>query len=120
MAKSQEFSNNGVPVRTVSCIITDGEDAHSRQANAAMVKKLVEDMLATENHIIAAIGIGSRKGFFEQIFREMGIRDEWILTPGNTTHEIRDAFRMVSQVSKQASQNAQSFSQTALGGFGTP
>jgi hypothetical protein len=48
----------------------------------------------------------------------MGIRDEWILTPGNTEKEIRACFQTYSQSAVKASQSAVSFSQTALGGFG--
>jgi len=50
----------------------------------------------------------------------MGIRDEWILTPGNSEAEIRKAFRVFSQSAVRASQGAGSFSQSGLGGFGSP
>jgi hypothetical protein len=85
------------------------------------VKVIVEDMLRSENHIIAAMGIddGGHTNF-RQVFQEMGIRDEWILMPGNSQKEIRQAFALFSQSAVQASQNAGNFSQTALGGFGMP
>lgn len=118
LAKSQEFSDNGVPVRTVTLIITDGEDAHSVRANAHTVANLVQDMLMAETHIIAAMGIDDGSTDFRQVFREMGIRDEWILTPGNSASEIRKAFQMFSQSAVRASQSAAGFSQAALGGFG--
>jgi hypothetical protein len=119
MTKAQEFVNNGVPVRTVTLIITDGADEHSRHQTASTVKPIVTDMLMAETHIVAAMGIddGGRTDF-RQVFQNMGIRDEWILTPGNTQSEIRKAFQVFSQSAVRASQNAQSFSQTAIGGFG--
>ncbi|UBF26609.1 hypothetical protein K9N68_00930 [Kovacikia minuta CCNUW1] len=120
LAKTQEFSDNGVPVRTVTLIITDGADAHSQRATAKTVKSLVQDMLRTENHIIAAMGIDDGSTNFHQVFREMGIRDEWILTPGNGHKEIRQAFQLFSQSAVRASQSAGNFGQTSLGGFGTP
>ncbi|MGA7936748.1 MAG: hypothetical protein WCA35_24545 [Kovacikia sp.] len=120
LAKAQEFSDNGVPVRTVTLMITDGADAHSQRATAKTVKSLVQDMLRTENHIIAAMGIHDGSTDFQKIFRAMGIRDEWILTPGNGQKEIRQAFQLFSQSAVRASQSAGSFSQTSLGGFGTP
>jgi hypothetical protein len=119
LAKAQEFSDNGVPVRTVTLIITDGADAHSQRATAKTVKSLVKDMLRTESHIIAAMGIDDGSTNFQQVFREMGIRDEWILTPGNGQKEIRQAFQLFSQSAVRASQSAGSFGQTSLGGFGT-
>jgi hypothetical protein len=118
LAKTQEFADNGVPVRTVTLIITDGEDAHSNRADAGMVNKLVKDMLRTENHIIAAMGIDNGGTDFRQVFQEMGIPDNWILTPGNNESEIRKAFQVFSQSAVRVSQSAQNFSQTAIGGFG--
>jgi hypothetical protein len=120
LAKTQEFSDNGVPVRTVTLIITDGADMGSNRADAKMVNKLVTDMLRTENHIVAAMGIDDG-GYtdFRQVFKEMGIPDNWILTPGNNESEIRKAFQVFSQSAVRVSQSAQDFSQTAIGGFGT-
>lgn len=119
LAKAQEFSDNGVPVRTVTLIISDGADAHSQRASAQTVRSLVQDMLRTENHIIAAMGIddGGQTNF-RQVFRDMGIRDQWILTPGNSQKEIRNAFQVFSQSAVRASQSSGGFNQASLGGFG--
>ncbi len=114
LAKAQEFEDNGVPVRTVTLIITDGADMHSQKATAKTVRAIVDDMLQVENHIIAAMGIDDGgQTDFRQVFQEMGIRDEWILTPGNSQKEIRQAFQVFSQSAVQISQSA------SLGGFGT-
>lgn len=118
LAKSQEFSDNGVPVRTVTLIITDGADAHSCHADAKSVATVVKDMLRSENHIIAAMGIDDSYTDFHQVFKEMGIRDEWILTPGNSDSEIRKAFQVFSQSAVRVSQSAANFN--SLGGFGNP
>lgn len=120
LAKTKEFADNGIPVRTVTLLMTDGKDESSR-GHAKNVKALVEDMLRKETHIVAAMGFDDGAGTdFKQVFREMGIRDEWILTPKNTQSEIRKAFQLFSQSAVRASQNAASFSKTALGGFGAP
>lgn len=116
MAKYQEFTDNAVHARTVTLIITDGADEHSNARRAADVAQLVGDMLG-ENHIVAAMGIDDGSTDFRKVFREMGIRDEWILTPGNTASEIRKAFQLFSQSAVRASQPAAVF--TSLGGFGT-
>lgn len=115
LAKVQSFADNGVPVRTVSLMITDGADAHSRRS-VQDVKGMVEDMLHTEDHIIAAMGINDGHTDFNQVFREMGLLDQWILTPGNSQNEIRKAFQLFSQSALRASQSAASFN--SLGGFG--
>ena len=120
VAKAQEFADNGVPVRTITLIITDGDDQHSVRANANKVRTIVGDMLRQENHIIAAMGIDDGSTDFRLIFKGMGLRDEWILTPGNKAADIRRAFELFSQSAVRASQGIGSFSQTALGGFTGP
>ncbi len=119
LAKFQEFADSGVVARTITLIITDGADEHSTQATAASVRPLVADLLG-ERHIVAAMGIDNGATDFRRVFKEMGIRDEWILTPKNSPTEIRQAFHVFSQSAVRASQGAANFSKTALGGFGTP
>lgn len=118
LAKAQEFSGNGVPVRTVTLLITDGADAGSQKARAKDVAALVKDLHRVENHIVAAMGIDDGVTDFRRVFQEMGIADRWILTPGQSAQEIRAAFQVFSQSAVRVSQGAASFSRTALGGFG--
>lgn len=106
LAKCQEFADNGVPVRTVTLLITDGSDQHSTRATAQTVALLVQDILHFEGHTIAAMGVDDGQTDFRRIFRAMGIPDEWILTPGNSTSEIRRAFQVFSQSATRAAQSA--------------
>ena len=94
LAKAQEFADQGVAVRTVTLIITDGNDEHSVRSNARDAAAIAKDMLKAETHIIAAMGIDDGHTDFKEVFREMGIRDEWILIPGNTPSEIRKVFQV--------------------------
>jgi len=118
LAKTKEFADNGVPVRTVTLIITDGCDQGSRRSTPKNVSTIVNDMLMSENHIVAAMGIDDGYTNFNGVFNSMGLRDEWILTPGNNQSDIRRAFQVFSQSAVQASQSAVNFSKTAIGGFG--
>lgn len=120
LAKEQQFSGNGVPCRGITVIVTDGADSGSHKMTAAKIRPIVEDLLRTERHIVAAIGIDDGYTDFKAIFNEMGIEDKWILTPKNTPSDIRKAFAMMSQSAVRASQSARGFSQTAAGGFGNP
>ncbi|MDB9493171.1 hypothetical protein PN441_05645 [Spirulina major CS-329] len=117
LAKTQEFEDNGVPVRTLTLIITDGADEHSQRSRANDVKTLVGDMLRAEKHIVAAMGIEDQGTDFRTVFQTMGIRDEWILTPGNSDREIRNAFQVFSQSVLSLSQGSPGLRQS-LGGFG--
>jgi hypothetical protein len=111
VAKAQELAQAGIAVRTVTLLITDGADYGSKRCRAADVAVLVRDMLAQENHIVAAMGISDGKTDFQAVFRTMGIPDRWILTPGHSATEIRRAFQVFSRSAIRAAQG------TALGGF---
>lgn len=111
VAKAQELAQAGIAVRTVTLIITDGADYGSTRCRAADVAALVADMLAQENHIVAAMGISDGATDFKAVFRSMGILDRWILTPGNSASEIRRAFQVFSQSAVRAAAGVQ------LGGF---
>ena len=111
IAKAQELSQAGIAVRTVTLIITDGGDYGSTRCKPADVAALVADMIAHENHIVAAMGISDGTTDFRAVFKSMGIADRWILTPGNSATEIRRAFQVFSQSAVRATQGAQ------LGGF---
>ena len=120
VAKAQEFEDNNVPVRAVTLLVTDGADAGSSRHTPRTLRPLIEDLFRTEMHIIAGMGLSDGTTDFRKVFREMGIPDEWILTPANTDKEIRAAFRLFSQSAVRASQGGANFSRTALGGFGSP
>lgn len=118
VAKIQEFRDNNIPLRTITVLLTDGYDEHSRKANEAMCASLADDLLSSERNIIAGMGIKDGRTNFRKVFEDMGIPEQWILTPQNSHSEIRKAFRLLSQTAVRATQGAKSFTQTALGGFG--
>lgn len=117
LAKAREFEDAGVPARSVTLLLTDGADMHSAQQTPATVRSIVDDMRRRETHIVAAMGIDDGSTDFRDVFLRMGIPDEWILTPGNTPSEIRNAFRVFSQSAVRASQSAALFSRASVGGF---
>lgn len=120
VAKAQQFEDNSVPVRSVTLIVTDGDDQGSRRHTPKTLRPLIADLQQTEMHIVAGMGIDDGSTDFRKVFRDMGIPDEWILTPGNSDKEIRAAFQLFSQSAVRASQSAASFGQAALGAFGSP
>ncbi len=117
VAKTQELTAAGVPSRSVTVILTDGADCKSRRYDARGVKAIVSDMLKTEGHIVAAVGLSGVTDF-RRVFHEMGIEDRWILTPGSSPTDIRAAFRVISQTAIRTSQGGGSFKRVAAGGFG--
>ena len=117
IAKAQEFAMNGVASRTVSLIVTDGGDNASGKTRARDVAAIVCDMLATESHIIFGYGISDGVTDFKKVFSGMGVKPNSVLTSANDPKEIRRSFQLFSQSAVRASQNAQSFSKVAGGGF---
>lgn len=120
LAKTQQFSDQGIPTRAITLIVTDGEDLHSVKQEAKDVARLVGDMLATEQHIVAGFGVRNSHIDFIEVFRNMGIEDRWILTSGSTSKEIREAFTLFSQSAVRVSQAGATFSKVAAGGFTSP
>ncbi len=122
MAKTQEFSNRGKPVRSATLIVTDGYDQHSRRfTTPESVKDIVSEILQDETHIVSAMGIQDKHGTdFRDVFKRMGIQDKWILTTTANKHDIRLNFGTFSQTAARGSQGAKPFSQAAAGGFGQP
>jgi hypothetical protein len=119
LAKTKQFEDAGVIVRTVTAIITDGADTGSTiQRDPRGIKAIVADMLKTEKHIVCGVGVFDGYTDFKSVFGSMGIEDKWILTPTNDPKEIRKAFAMVSRSAVRASQGAAGHSQAAAGGFG--
>ncbi|MFA6594362.1 MAG: hypothetical protein WCT16_03865 [Candidatus Buchananbacteria bacterium] len=118
LAEQQHYAEIGQVARTATLLVSDGNDEHSLRAQAKDVAKVVRDMLRAETNIVAAMGIDDGSTDFRKVFGEMGIPDEWILTPKNTPSEIRKAFQVFSQSAVRASQGGASFSQVAAGGFG--
>ena len=117
VAKTHEFENAGVPVRTVTVIISDVADTSSRTFTADHVKAIVEDMKRAENHLVFFVGVEDGCTDFKAVAASMGIGSEFVLTPGNSPSEIRKAFAVVSKSAVRASQSAASFSKAAGGGF---
>jgi hypothetical protein len=97
IAKAQELTCAGIAVRAVTLIISDGADCGSVRSRAADVRALVKDLLAQEQHIVAAMGISDGTTDFRRVFEEMGVPDRWILTPAGTASEIRAAFQVFSR-----------------------
>lgn len=116
IAKSQEFRNNWVEVRTATLLVTDGEDTESRQQKADSIKSIVTDMYGMGIHIIAAMGIDDGKTDFRKVFIQMGIHENLILTPGSSPDEIRRAFGLFGKMASRAVRHDQ-FGNLLEGGF---
>lgn len=118
LAKSLEFYDNNTAYRTINLIITDG--VNNGPGTADDVLPFVKDMLSFENHIVSAMGIDDGYTDFRQIFKKMGLKNEWILTSADTPSAIRQAFLLASQTAARMTQSVVQFKAGSAGGFGSP
>jgi len=115
LAKTQEFAGNGVPVRSVTVIVTDGANNASRHT-ARDVATVVSDLERSEMHLVLFIGIDDG-GYtdFRGVAKSMGIRDDRVMTIGNSPSELRRAVQVASQSALQVSQATGTVSQVGFG-----
>jgi hypothetical protein len=110
-----------IVARTISLIISDGMDEHSRKHRSpAALKQFIMDLNASEDHIVAGMGVQHRSiNFFDVFGKSMGIEDKWILTPKSDPSDIRKAFQVFSLTAIRMSQSGALFSQAKGAGFGS-
>lgn len=123
IATTKNLNDQGIPARSVTFFVTDGEDNASGRTTAQDCAHVIKDMLRAETNLVWAMGIGNspaEQAMFRDVFEHMGIPANSIRTPAATEHEIRQEFAVASQSMVRASQNAAAFSQAAAGGFGNP
>lgn len=114
-AKTREIEAEGKTARSITLIITDGDDQHSGNVNAGHVAWLVNDMRKTKRHIVAGMGVEYGGVNFRRVFREMGIPDKWHLLPNSDPSAIIKAFQDFGDVAAKASLDPASFERLALG-----
>lgn len=103
VAYAQTLRDAGTPVRSIVVLITDGEDVGSKRP-ARACKKLAEDLLRSEQFILAFVGVGNDVEF-TKIAQDMGFLPGCILVQKDATPSgLRHAFQMVSRSAVRASQ----------------
>jgi uncharacterized protein YegL len=107
---AQQLRATGTPVRSILVVLTDGENNQSGRIRAADCAKVAKDLLASEQFILAFIGVG-REANFKAVAKRMGIPDGAVLLAnetgrdsGDRESEIRQVFQILSQSVIRASQ----------------
>jgi uncharacterized protein YegL len=103
VAYAQQLRDSGTPCRSVVVVITDGEDVGSSR-RAADCAKISRDLLASEQFVLAFVGVGNDADF-KGVAKSMGVPDGCVEVLKNATAStLRRAFQMVSQSAIRASQ----------------
>lgn len=103
VAYAQKLRDAGTPTRSILVIVTDGEDVGSRRP-ARACRKLAEDLLRSEQFILAFVGVG-KGADFKKVAASMGIPDGCVLVQQQANPSaVRAAFQLVSRSAVRASQ----------------
>ena len=96
VAYAQRLRDGGTPCTSIVVAITDGEDCGSRRT-ASDCAKISKDLLASEQFVLAFVGVGADVGF-RSVAKRMGIPDGCVEVQTQATPEnLRKVFHLVSQ-----------------------
>lgn len=102
VAYAEQLRASGTPCRSVIVVLTDGEDTAS-QRTPRDCAILSEDLLASEQFVLAFVGVG-KDADFRQVAKAMGIPKGSIQVQSKATPQaLRQAFQLVSQSAISAS-----------------
>jgi len=103
VAYAEQLRASGTPCRSLAVVITDGQDVGSRR-KAADCARLSRDLLATEQFVLAFVGVGQQVDF-HAVARSMGVPSGCVLVQASATPSaLRQAFQLVSQSAIRVSQ----------------
>ena len=103
VAYAQKLRDAGTPCRSVVVVVTDGEDCGSKRRPAECAT-LSRDLLASEQFILAFVGVGSDVDF-HAVAKSMGVPDGGVAVATQATPQgLRKVFGMVKQSTIRASQ----------------
>jgi len=100
LAYAELLKSSGTPVQSIIIVLTDGEDTSSK-GTACDVKKIANDLLKTEQYVLAYAGVG--KDDHNAVAKSIGFPS--VIVTGATESEIRKIFRMMSESIISVSQN---------------
>ena len=102
VAYAQRLRDSGTPCKSIVVVVTDGEDCGSRRS-ARECAKLSRELLATEQFVLAFVGVGGDVDF-KKVAKSMGVPDGCVAVHTDTTPgSLRQLFHMVSQSAIRAS-----------------
>jgi len=115
--ESQDLVREGMVVRTMTFIFTDGGDNQSKSINASHVKIIVDVMLTTGTHVVGGCAVNDGCTNFWKVFASMGIPEQWVKVLRNDAAEIQENVSQMGTMASQASTSYQDFQKTSMTGF---
>ncbi len=115
--EAKDLTGQGLTVRTITFIFTDGGDNESGLITAATVKVIVDVMLTTGTHIVGGCAVNDGRTNFWQVFASMGIPEQWVRVLANDAGEIHEGVASMGKVAATASTCHKVFKETSSTGF---
>ncbi|MFC1640422.1 hypothetical protein ACFL2D_00050 [Patescibacteria group bacterium] len=120
LRESIEYANScAQECRTFTMIYSDGEDTSSKRNRAKDVKAVVDEMFATENHIVAATGFWNGNTDFYRVFEAMGIPRRFIQCPGREPQQTSRSFTHTSHTVVMGTRSDEDWEKTQTMGLHT-
>ncbi len=112
MAKTTELALNGITSKTMTVLMTDGCDQHSR-LDCNEVRSVIKGLSNGEknDHIVAGIYLGNAD---RSVFQSMGLKPEWILGSAHDSAKLLDTFSRLSKLSMLALQGGNAGTDKAI------
>lgn len=110
LARSLYWEQQGINVRSVTCLESDGlsTEGYDEDALAQECSTLVADLHRTKKHRVIFMGVGgaSDADAFRRAARKMGVKEHNIMLVSRDADAIAEAWIRVSQLSAQVSQTS--------------
>ncbi len=117
LSSVREMQRGGRKILTFNTIFSDGEDTERGHYTVDDARRVVERMLEMRTHIIAAIGVEGAVDPY-QIFRAMGIPEQWIKVIARRNADIAGSFTDAGAHAWTSSRSVADFDEVSETGFG--
>lgn len=113
LRNTKRLTQEGKTARSMTIIFTDGGDSYNG-GTAQDVKRIVDAMLATGDHIVGACAVNDGYTNFWEVFMSMGISERWIKVLDNNHEAVSQTMVDLGTMASSATIN---FSAADMEGF---
>lgn len=108
---------HGGKVLTITVIMTDGADNHSGTVTARRVKRRVEQMVATGQHMVVGCGVDDGQTNFREVFRSMGIPEHLVKVLKREDKDIEEGLTDLGGFTAGSTASHEAFTRSSTFGF---
>lgn len=109
---------HGGNVLTITVIMTDGADNHSGTVTARRVRRRLEQMVATGQHMVVGCGVDDGQTNFREVFRSMGIPEHLVKVLERDDGDIEEGLADLGGFTAGSTASHEAFTRSIMVGFG--